>query len=469
VTVGFGQKYAKTVTVGVYRGVDAAAPFDEPTSGSATPGSSVTAGSLTPSWPGTRLVMIAGTTSAAGAWTAPGGMTSQTQQAVGTAAAFLADQPLTATSPTGSRTAGHASGYLVGVLLALRPAQSTSYGYDSRGNRTTATPSGAGAVSLGYDQANRLTSYGANATYRYNGDGLRTSKTVSGATTAFAWSQAEGLPLLLVDGTTNYVYGPGGLPLAQITAAGAVTYYHHDQLGSTRALTNSAGTVVATSTYDPYGKLTASTGTTTNPLKHAGQYTDPETGYQYLRARYYDPGTAVFLTRDPAVDLTRSPYGYVNGNPLNFTDPLGLWSWKKALGVVGAVTGVVGGGILLVGAVATLPVSATVVGGVLVGTSLLASTGQAVTACTDGSPSEECTQDAVLAGAGWLTAGTGVAAARLGSGVFPWFAGAMSSYFGAAASLGGLDSTNSRSDDPSQKDRVCDPSSMTTAPATLAR
>jgi RHS repeat-associated protein len=59
----------------------------------------------------------------------------------------------------------------------------------------------------------------------------------------------------------------------------------------------------------------------------ASQYADPETGYQYLRARYYDPTTAQFLSRDPAVALTLSAYGYVNNNPLNGADPAGLRPW----------------------------------------------------------------------------------------------------------------------------------------------
>jgi RHS repeat-associated protein len=40
-------------------------------------------------------------------------------------------------------------------------------------------------------------------------------------------------------------------------------------------------------------------------------------------ARYYDPATAQFLTVDPDVDTTLSPYGYVAGDPLNDTDPSG--------------------------------------------------------------------------------------------------------------------------------------------------
>lgn len=210
-----------------------------------------------------------------------------------------------------------------GPSCASPPTGATTYGHDTRGNRTTMTTSGI-ATTLAYDQANRLKTYGTGNTYTYNGDGLRTSKTVSGTTSAFTWDLAAGLPLLLVDGTTNYVHGPGGLPLEQVTSAGVVTYYHHDQLGSTRALTNSAGAVVATYTYDPYGKVTASTGTATNPFGFAGQYTDAESGLQYLRARYYDPGTGVFITRDPIEAQTREPYGYVGGNPLNATDPAGL-------------------------------------------------------------------------------------------------------------------------------------------------
>ena len=204
-------------------------------------------------------------------------------------------------------------------------AGTTTFGYDTRGNRTTITPPTGPATTLTYDQANRLTAHStANASYTYNGDGVRTTKTVAGATTGVTWDVAQGLPLLLVDGTTNYVYGPGGLPIEQINSGGQVTYYHHDQLGSTRALTNGSGTVVATYTYDPYGKLSGSTGTATNPFRYAGQYTDTETGLVYMRARYYDPATGSFLTRDPIEGQTQEPYGYVGGNPLNATDPLGL-------------------------------------------------------------------------------------------------------------------------------------------------
>lgn len=60
-------------------------------------------------------------------------------------------------------------------------------------------------------------------------------------------------------------------------------------------------------------------------MKRIGQYTDAETGFQYLRARYYDPATGQFLTRDPLEAETGEAYGYVRGDPLNRTDPTGLF------------------------------------------------------------------------------------------------------------------------------------------------
>ena len=58
------------------------------------------------------------------------------------------------------------------------------------------------------------------ASYVYDGDGLRTRKTVAGVTTAFTWDVSSGLPLLVDDGTNYYIYGPGGQPLEHIDRSG---------------------------------------------------------------------------------------------------------------------------------------------------------------------------------------------------------------------------------------------------------
>ncbi len=184
-------------------------------------------------------------------------------------------------------------------------------------------PTALDAATIGRHYRNGTNATPTVAAYTYDGDGLRTNKTVTGTNTVYTWDTAQGLPLLASDGTNQYIYGPNGLPLEQINTAGTV-YFHHDQQGSTRALTTQTGTVVATANTDPYGNPTATTGTTQTPLAYDGEYRDRETGFTYLRNRYYDPTTTHFLTRDPANAITQSAYSYVNNNPLNFTDPSGL-------------------------------------------------------------------------------------------------------------------------------------------------
>ncbi|HEX9545692.1 MAG TPA: hypothetical protein VF942_00050, partial [Acidimicrobiales bacterium] len=60
----------------------------------------------------------------------------------------------------------------------------------------------------------------SQAIYAYDGTGLRASKTVASTGTQETWDVAEGLPLLLVDGSVDYVYGPGGVPLEQVSSSG---------------------------------------------------------------------------------------------------------------------------------------------------------------------------------------------------------------------------------------------------------
>ena len=162
------------------------------------------------------------------------------------------------------------------------------------------------------------------ATYSYNGDGLRTSKTVAGIVTPFTWLQSGGFPLLESDGTNQYIYGAGDSPLESIDGLGNVTYMQHDQQGSTRVLTNGSGAVVGNMSTDAYGNPTAGSGTSMLPLRYDGEYRDNETGFYYLRARYYDPSTGQFVSVDPAVATTRSAYGYAAQDPLNETDATGL-------------------------------------------------------------------------------------------------------------------------------------------------
>jgi RHS repeat-associated protein len=197
-------------------------------------------------------------------------------------------------------------------------------GYDARGNRSSTTIGGS-TTTAGFDQANRMVSFTGNGTttsYSYNGDGLRMKK----GSAQFAWDVADGIPLLLQDSAASYITGPGGLVIEQVNSAQQAYFLHQDQLGSTRWISDIAGNVLGLFNYDPYGKLTVGYSTVLTPFRFAGQYLDSESGLYYLRARYYDPQTAQFISRDTLTSTTRQPYSYVFDNPLNRTDDTGLCS-----------------------------------------------------------------------------------------------------------------------------------------------
>ncbi|HXJ17122.1 MAG TPA: RHS repeat-associated core domain-containing protein, partial [Candidatus Polarisedimenticolia bacterium] len=77
-------------------------------------------------------------------------------------------------------------------------------------------------------------------------------------------------------------------PLAMSRSA-VTSYYEADGLGSVTSLTNGAGALVQTYTFDSFGKQIASNGSLTNPFQYTAREFDTETGLYYYRARYYDP------------------------------------------------------------------------------------------------------------------------------------------------------------------------------------
>lgn len=215
----------------------------------------------------------------------------------------------------------------------LETGTGVSYTYSKLGERTKATPEVGPATTYDYDQAGNLISIerpeegevpAIEETLAYDGSGLLASKASGLASQYLSWDLSAPQPLLLNDDQNSYIYGPNGLPITQISSEEVPTYLHHDQLGSTRMLTDSSGKVTGAFSFGPYGTLEGSTGAATTPMGFAGQYTDPESGLQYLRARFYDPATAQFLTKDPLAAILRTPYGYANQSPLHYVDPSGM-------------------------------------------------------------------------------------------------------------------------------------------------
>ena len=243
------------------------------------------------------------------------------------------------------------------------------YDYDLKGNRIGFRPGDGPTTTIyyGYNQANELTSYRDvhwNAGYTYTGEGLRSNKTISSAcascsdvSTDYTWDVGASLPLLLQEVkttetahgrsasyATHYVYGPLGI-LAEVLPDGTLYFEHADQHGDIRLLTDTQGHIAASYDYATYGQRTVTSGgAVPNPFGYTGQYLDAESQLLYLRARYYDPATQQFLTRDPVEAATGSPYAYAGGDPANADDPSGACPFCIAFAIGVAVNVAVGVG-----------------------------------------------------------------------------------------------------------------------------
>jgi len=104
-----------------------------------------------------------------------------------------------------------------------------------------------------------------------------------------------------------------------------LSYFEGDGVGSVTSLSNGGQVLANTYAYDSFGKLTASTGTLTNPFQYTGREFDQETGAYYYRARYYDQNVGRFVGEDPIRSRGGiNFYAYAGNSPVNYIDPLGL-------------------------------------------------------------------------------------------------------------------------------------------------
>ncbi|MDH5473897.1 MAG: RHS domain-containing protein, partial [Gammaproteobacteria bacterium] len=123
---------------------------------------------------------------------------------------------------------------------------------------------------------------------------------------------------------------PGSCQSASYSTS--IYYIHTDHLGTPRLMSNEAGIAVWKATATPFGKASvnddvdADGQSVTLNIRQPGQYYDRETGLYYNYYRYYDPETGRYITSDPiGLDGGINTYAYVGGNPLKYTDPLGLY------------------------------------------------------------------------------------------------------------------------------------------------
>jgi RHS repeat-associated protein len=178
---------------------------------------------------------------------------------------------------------------------------------------------------------------GGTVSLLYDGDGNLVAKTVSGVTTRYLVDSLNPTGnAQVVEELVNaavqrqYTYGRQRISENQIISnAWTSSFYAYDGAGSVRELTNSAGTVTDTYEYDAFGNEVNSTGTTPNNYLYRSERYDSNVGLYYLRARWYNPITGRFLSRDPANGDASDPgslhkYLYSRANPINRSDPSGL-------------------------------------------------------------------------------------------------------------------------------------------------
>ena len=258
-----------------------------------------------------------------------------------------------------------------GELVNVSGEHNSSYTYDSRGNMLTKTVDGettefsydsmvwkdqltaVDGKELTYDSNGNLISYdgkeytwshgkrlesitdGENTyTYKYNSDGIRTSKTINGTTIEF-----DVLGSVILSCGNMYFQYNNGRPVGFVYKD--VQYFYITNLsGDIVGITDDGGNQIAGYSYDEWGKLlsitTAEEGNEEqqkiaelNSLRYRGYYYDNETGYYYLQSRYYDPEIGRFISADSFEYIDTdgkyrtNAYAYCLNNPIAYADPSG--------------------------------------------------------------------------------------------------------------------------------------------------
>jgi RHS repeat-associated protein len=197
--------------------------------------------------------------------------------------------------------------------------------YDGNGNLASD-----GTYTLGYDVENRLVSAsgaGNTASYAFDGQGRRKSRTVNGTTT-ISVTDADNREVLEYDGNTGAVLrwyafglGPNAVLNQMNVPAGTRASPLADLLGSIIGSFDSSTGALTKFSYQPYGSSSAAA----TPFGFTGQRFDAESGLYYYRARHYSTALGRFLQPDPiGYDGGVLLYAYVGNDPLNLVDSAGL-------------------------------------------------------------------------------------------------------------------------------------------------
>jgi RHS repeat-associated protein len=201
----------------------------------------------------------------------------------------------------------------------------TTYAYDPNG-----ALSSDGVTSYTWGPRNQLvgTSGAVSSSFQYDGYGRRTAKTSAAGSIAFLYDGLTQVQQIRSGGpNTNFLTGSRIDEYFERTGPSVATYLV-DALGSSIALSDAAGAIQTHYTYDPFGDTTVTGPETMNTVAFTGRDFEVDSSQYYYRARYYDPGLGRFLSEDPfGFKGGYNLHSYVNNDPVNSIDPLGLVAW----------------------------------------------------------------------------------------------------------------------------------------------
>jgi RHS repeat-associated protein len=275
---------------------------------------------------------------------------------------------LTSRSDVGTYTYGAVNAHPHAVA-SISGAVNTTFGYDSDGNMLSGN--GRTATYTSFDMPVTISESGASDTFVYGPEHQRIKRQTASTVTIYVNPDNAGNLAYEKDMTPGSItleervfISAGGDPVVMLkrengTGSFAPYYMHRDNIGSTVAITNSAGTALERLAYEPFGKRRAVDGASdpTDAIKGINTdrgFTDHEhlddLALIHMNGRVFDPLIGRFLSADSNVQhvddlqsLNRYSYGF--NNPLNTRDPTGyfsLFDWfSTSLGT--AVGGPLGG------------------------------------------------------------------------------------------------------------------------------
>lgn len=238
--------------------------------------------------------------------------------------------------------------YRYNAANELTSTSAGTYTFDANGNMTQ------GSRTYIYNAENQLIQIidGSStlSQYEYNDQGLR-SKKVTGTLTEYYYYDTGHLSYI-TNASNNLKYfftrdAHGNLlNMIDWTAVPHKTYWYvFDAHQSVLGLVDNSGQFVVNYKYDGFGEIVSSTGTITtgdgkllrdaNPFRYSSYQYDNESGFYYLKSRYYIPFMGRYLTKDKLPN--NNYYVYCNNNPIVYIDPNGQF-WNFVIGAFGGAT-----------------------------------------------------------------------------------------------------------------------------------